>query len=738
MKTRPLLLIAALAAAPICFAVITSNWTQDSREDFEKGTIAGLSIRSDGRLSLAPAFKELYDSESTYLWAVAEDRKGNVYAGGGGPADDTTSLFVVGPDGKGRKLAELPGLQIQALAVGPKGNIYAATVPDGKVYRVTPSGETEVYFDPQMKYIWAMAFAPGGDLFVATGDTGKVFKVTPDGKGTLFFDTEEAHARSLAIDASGNLLVGSEPGGLVFRVSPAGQGFVVYQAEKREVSTVAVAPDGTVYFAAVGGKREQPPPLVLPRPAVPTGNPQTQTVAPAARPAGSLAAGRPPTAIGTTGLLPAPAGGSAVYRVAADGFTREVWSDERAIVYSIVFDSSGKPVLGTGNEGRVFRIENERISTLLLKAEPRQVTALAKGKDGRILAVTGNPGKVFQLGPAIEKEGSYESEPFDSDLFARWGRMEWRVKPNGGTVQFAARSGNLDRPQRNWSGWSEVAGDADSGQVTSPPARFLQYRATLHAAPDGQSPVVVWVDVAYQTRNVAPDFSDIDVTPANYKFPSRVLTLTPSKNLTLQPLGQNRKTLSPRISTGSSAVTMLYDKGAVGVRWLASDDNGDSLRYKVEIRGVKDSQWILLQDKLDESQYSWDGQSFPDGEYVVRVTASDVPDNPPDKALTASIVSEPFLIDNTPPVIHNLTATAAGGKVHLSWSSADASSDITKAEYSVNGEDWNMAEPVSGISDSKQLSYRLEFDRGTAPNLVIAVRVTDEFDNQAVEKTILR
>ena len=79
------LLLAAML--PLARAGETKNWVLDSRADFEKGNIKKLSLRSDGRLSLAPAIREILDSSTPYLWAIAQDSKGNLFAGGGGPGD---------------------------------------------------------------------------------------------------------------------------------------------------------------------------------------------------------------------------------------------------------------------------------------------------------------------------------------------------------------------------------------------------------------------------------------------------------------------------------------------------------------------------------------------------------------------------------------------------------------------------------------------------------------------------
>ena len=70
-----------------------------------------------------------------------------------------------------------------------RDRVYAATSPDGKVYRIAGDGKPEVFYDPKAKYIWALAFDSQGNLFVATGDRGEIHRVAPDGKGKVFFKT---------------------------------------------------------------------------------------------------------------------------------------------------------------------------------------------------------------------------------------------------------------------------------------------------------------------------------------------------------------------------------------------------------------------------------------------------------------------------------------------------------------------------------------------------------------------
>src|SRR6266571_461599 len=162
----PRVIAAVLCAAAWLAAVETKTWQQADMAAFEKGGLTKVSLASDGRLTLAPAVREVFDASVTFLWSVARDSKGNLYAGGGGLGGSKAKLFTIDPAGKSKTLAELDGMGIQAIAIDRQDRVYAATSPDGKVYRVDSAGKAEVFYDPKAKYIWALAFAANGDLFV--------------------------------------------------------------------------------------------------------------------------------------------------------------------------------------------------------------------------------------------------------------------------------------------------------------------------------------------------------------------------------------------------------------------------------------------------------------------------------------------------------------------------------------------------------------------------------------------
>src|SRR5271165_5105899 len=218
----------------------TRTWEQSKFDDLSKGTAVGVAIRSMGGLELAPAFKAISTTPSTYIWSIAADFSGNLYAAAGAPA----RVYLITPQGQSSTIFEPKELQVQALALDKNGVLYAATNPDGKVYRIerqsgvakgkadtekTTSGEfsASVYFDPGTKYIWDLVFDNSGNLYVATGDHGEIFRVTPKGEHSLFFKSDEAHIRVLSVDAKGNLIAGSDGSGLVYQIKPSAEGFVL-------------------------------------------------------------------------------------------------------------------------------------------------------------------------------------------------------------------------------------------------------------------------------------------------------------------------------------------------------------------------------------------------------------------------------------------------------------------------------------------------------------------------------
>lgn len=742
-------LLAAICWAPACEAEHTRYWRQSSYEEFLKGTAHGVAVRSDGRLELSPKFTQLGDADASYLWSVRVGPKGAVYAAGGSPA--RVFRFDGGGGGKPVTVFESPDMSAQAIAFDSKGTLYVATSPDGKVYRVSPSGEKSVFFDTKTKYVWDLAFGPDGKLYVATGDKGQVFWVTPDGKGEALYNSDEAHIRVLAFDAQGNLLAGTEPNGRVLRITPvakrngaaaknegSAEAFVLYETAKREITSLAVGSDGSIYASAIGEKQRA---VITPAPTTVITSPQgTTTIG-----GGTIIAGpqNPSPFVAFPPLL-----SSSIYKIAKDGAPEELWSSRDDVVYGLALNNDGRLLAGTGNSGALLAIDGRGVFAQLAKAGSAQITGIARGSDGRIFLCTANPGKVFSLGPEYEVEGVYESRAFDAQLFSQWGAIDWftpAVKggKEGGTgaprAEFFVRTGNTEDPGKEWSRWSGPYEKAGS-RSGAPSARFVQWKAVIHDGRPGDG--IDWVSIAYLPRNVAPVIEGIAVQDLGVRAqgqtslqigqqPSANLRLPQSANpggLMITQIGQQQRFEQPPQG--------FLQKGFATVLWSAHDDNEDELRFAVYYRGENETGWKLLKDKIEQKFYSWDATGMPDGAYYLKITASDSASNPPAEALSTERESERFVIDNTPPLIEGLGAKPTGksSAFEVQFTAKDSASCIERAQYSVDGSDWILVAPTGNLSDSTAESYVFSTEELSGGEHSIAVRAFDRFENSGSAK----
>jgi len=722
----------------------TRRWRQSTYEEFQKGTAKGVAVRSDGHLELAPKFSLLADADASYLWSLKTDANGVLYAGGGSPA----KVFRFEGGGKPKTVFESTDLLAQAIAFDSKGTLYVATSPDGKVYKVSASGEKSVFFDPKTKYIWDLAFGTDGTLYVATGDKGQVYAVARDGQGRLFYSSDEAHIKVLGFDGQGNLLAGTEPNGRILRVARgadkkggSAEGFVIYETAKREVTSLVAGTDGALYVSAIGDKVRAgtgAPAAVI---TTPQGTTTITNVAP----------------IGTQGGVPflafPPAISSSIYRIAADGAPEEIWTSRDEIVYALGLNSDGQLLPGTGNAGSLLVIDGRGVYAQLAKSGSAQVTGISRTANGKVYLCTANPGKVFSLGPEYEAEGTFESQSFDAKLFSVWGRIEWWGPPAANEsakgskqsrqprLEFFVRSGNTEDPGKEWSRWFGPY-TAPGTQMEVPAARFLQWKAVIHDGRPGDG--IDWVSAAYLPRNVAPVIDGIAMQDPGVRAQTPVVITGPANATLKQPptptvIGTVVATTTAKFEQPPQGV---YQKGYASVLWSAHDDNDDELRYSVYFRGENQRDWLLLKDNLDQKYYSWDTTTMPDGAYYLKIVANDSQSNPPSAALKAERESERFEIDNTPPMIEKLEASANADPSQdvaydFSFTAVDGTSSIEKAQYSVDGGEWIVLAPTQGISDSKTENYRFTVRGLSLGEHTIAVRAYDRFENVGAGKTTI-
>ena len=708
----------------------TRLWSQSKFDELERGKPDGVAITSDGHLIAGPSNTLVATTPSTYVWSVAADKAGNAYLGTGSPA----TVLRVSPDGKTTKLFSSKDLSVQVVRVGPDGSVYAATLPSGKVYKLDPQAsdvnedKATVVFDPattteKPKYVWDIIFDAEGRMYVAAGGPAGIYRVAPGGKPDLFFKSDEQHIRCLAFDATGNLIAGSDGTGLVYRIDKSGKGYVIYDSPKSEITSVVVGSNGEIYAAAVGEKgRQTLPPLPV------TGVPSVtiKIVQP-----GSIGA------FSANTLIPE---GSEIDEIAPNGAPRKLWADRDDIVYALRWTSQGL-LAATGNRGRIYRIHEDGSYDDIAHLEASQATGFADSEGGTYVS-TANTGKVYLLSHGNATEGTYLSDVFDAGVFSQWGRAEVEMGTGSSvdSFDFYARAGNIDNPERAWSDWKKVTPNV--GPLGLDSARFVQWKAVLRPGAD-----IASVGINYLPVNMAPVVDEIVVQPGARVIPGPIEAAQAQQVPINFPVRQNPAVISFVQEPGREPLVGLRDKSFVTVRWIAHDDNGDTLSYAVYYRGEGERNWLLLKKNIRQTYLSFDAQLLPDGPYRLKVVASDAPSHNPGEALTGDKLSDRFVIDTTPPVVSSMAAHLINGKIHVELTATDATTPISHAEYSVDAGPWQYISPVGNISDS--LTERFSFDaplRAPSPDApapvdasehVITVRVFDREDNAVAAKAVV-
>ena len=751
----------------------TKVWELSEYKDFLAGKFENISLSQEGGLTIAPALTPLFSSDQPVIWNVAIARDGTVYLGTGHQG----RVYEVDKAGKSSLFWSAPEIEVFALAVAPDGSLYAGTSPNGKVYRVDREGKGEPFFDPKQTYIWSIVIPPAADrndagqleIFVATGDQGKIYRVDSNGEGKLHADTKQRHVVSLALTPQGSLLAGTDPNGIIYRIEKSGKLFALYDSELPEVRALQVAPNGDIYAAAMGGGVSQ----------------ITQSVSSAQTSAASsatttinvtAAADSPP---GPGGAKPQPSSSkqvtpqpvvtisqpvisyagmekAALLRIKPDLAADKLWtSTEENILALSLAGQDFKPVFATDRGGRIYQLEGERTARLLTESDQEQVTHLAPGPEGLLVAAA-HSGRLSRLENSLAAAGTYRTAVHDAKTISRWGRLSWNgAGLDAAPVEFQTRSGNSARPDDSWSDWSEkitaeggkAAAGFTGGAISSPPARYVQWRATLRNA-DGRLPRLRTVRLAYLPQNSAPVIRSVTVTGSTSPSESGTASAAGSAtagadasaaySITVSASGAE----SPQAAGGNSQTSVGGGgKKMMAVSWQAEDADGDKLIATVSFREDQESNWKVIKKNIASSNLSIESESLADGIYRFRVEVSDTTANPPDTARRAERVSEPILVDHTPPIVSMqpvVSMQPIEGRASVRFEASDASSTLQQAEYSVDAGQWIPVFADDGITDSSTETFTIELGDLDEGEHLVTMRVRDRAGNAGLGKALVR
>ena len=733
---RLLLFALSLVASVTLLSAGPDVWRAATQADFLKGDLDQVSVDEHGRLTLGPVIRRVFDTGAPFVWTAVDDGSGVTYLGTGNDG----KVFKVDAAGRGSLFLDTEELEVHALAMAPGGSLYVGTSPDGRVYKVDASGAATPFFDPDEKYIWALSTDAAGQVFVAAGDPkGRVYRVAPDGTATPLFTTAATHVVSMAFDGEQRLIVGTESPGRVFRIDAAGKPFLLLDTNLQEVRALRPDARGRIFVVAQARRNgaetagsDTPTALPeAPRAPVPSVTVSITSMAavetPAAQPAGQAST---PSAGAVTGAL---------FRIDTDGLWEQIWESRDDTPYDVAPLPDGALLVATGHRGKLYRLEGDPLRATLLGRVPGRQAVQLLASPARTVVAMSNTGGLVAVGTTNADRGTYTSDVHDASTVARWGTISWRATlPAGAGVEVATRSGNTASPDEGWSAWSDAYTNADGVSVSSPAARYLQWRMTLVGK--DASPVVTSISAAYLQRNQRPVVSGLVVHPPGVVFQKPFSTgemeIAGYRAEAIERRLANQGQASP--STGAPALgRRTYQQGLQTIVWKGDDANGDDLTFDVAFRREGETGWTPLATGLVDPIYVWDTASVPSGHYVLKIAASDAPSQPAGQALRGEIESAVVEVDAVAPIVTVRPATRVGDRLSVGIDVRDLHSAIAKVEYSLDSGPWQAAYPADGLLDSRTETLTVSLP-ATALGRMLVVRATDTLHNVGVADRAVR
>jgi hypothetical protein len=357
-------------------------------------------------------------------------------------------------------------------------------------------------------------------------------------------------------------------------------------------------------------------------------------------------------------------------------------------------DAEGNLWAAAGANGRVYLIRPDRTVLTALDLPERQILTLAFDGSDRVLG-TGDAGAVYSISTNPPKDAYYTTKVLDASWVSHWGNLRWS---GHGAITVETRSGNTSHPDKTWTPWQapvkpEKLGDGGSGRIASPDGRYLQARVNFSTA----KTVLRDLTIYYQPQNQPPRLTEI--------------------------------TLEKKSSRPRSPVVKL--------RWKVENPDDDELVYRLFFREESEINWKPVggPEPLTRSEFDWNTESIPDGNYVVRVVASDERANSREQALDHALVSAPFLVDNRKPELSEVQVAYpfASGRAR------DSFSPISELAFSVDGGDWQTFLPRDGVLDDPSEDFTLQLPKNLASGAhSLAIRAVDAADNVGATQLTFR
>jgi hypothetical protein len=684
-------------------AVVTATWGVETYPQWDAGDATSAFITSAGEL------RPGWDTKRTALegdavWSSLRLADGSVLLG----SDAGGAVFRLAGDAS-KKLVTLPGaIAVVALTQTSDGAVWAGTMPGNKLWKIDvaagkASATAALGKDKDVETVWSLA-AVGNTVYAGTGPSGKLFAVT-GGVAKEVFDTDDKRISALAVTSDGAVWLGTSDRALVFRYDPKlGKARAMADFAGNEVSSLAAWRDGVV--AAANDLAEQPPPTGKTAAQVEAAEKPNAAKGQAAKPpevGTKPGADKDPVPVTDLGRKGAKKGKGALFRIAKDGRLDQLHALTQTYFTTVAIGPDGAVFAGAADKGRIYMVDTDDAIATAFDVDERAVSQLWFDKS--LLGFATDDAAAAYRSTGRASQARYVSDVLDAKAVSRFGKLTWSAV---GKVKLETRTGNTAKPGVGWSEWQapgqvgKLGGGNEGGKVASPGGRYLQFRVAL----EDDSARVRRVTSYYVPQNLPTAVQDVTVEVASRE------ALPTLKDSAAKPR-------SP----------------VLRVKWKVENPDGDDTTYALEARRDGEANWRPIQTgktPLTATAWEWNTETYPDGWYRVRVTASDAAANSPDRALTSSQTTTMFAIDNTRPTIDQVSVSYPRAQARAS----DALSTIAEMSFSVDDGPWQLGASADGLFDDLSEDLRIELPASLARGThTLAVRVADAAGNVGSSST---
>lgn len=690
--------VAAVCVTGMCTAAHAENTRFYELEGFGvllNGNPESTALSEDGAITLPPLSHEWYSDPEAVFSAATAYRDGVALA-----RVDTQSVVYIDSSGKEETILEASEAMITSLKVHD-GDLYIASGPPAVIQRVTKDGKSDVFYQAEAGYVWDIEFEQNGTMVLATGEPGSVVEVNSDGKGEPAFMPEQKHLRSLAISESLGTFVGGGERGVVYRRAKGGDDFVALFDSRLPEVVDLVESEGFIYAAAVKG-------------------------------AAALIAGEK-SKIDVRAQL---------WQIDMSGTGQVLAGSNDEAIFDLAVDRHGNILASTGAtgrddpRGRIYAVSaKERMVSLIYQSPSRRITQMVDIGKGRFASIAGGGGRIAAFGGAYEEKGEFFTAPFDASINASYGSVNiYGAFPSGTKATVAIRTGQTATPDATWTKWSHEIGSKGGKSKSNLSGRYMQLRVTLKGD-DDVTPAVHRLQVAFLRQNLPPYVKEIIALRKGIALLPVVREKSENKVVTLgDKISDESRAKSAKLRKKSRApkARQVKREGALTVRWLADDPNGDSLAYQLEVRESGDQQWRMLGDKTVAPYFTMNSTQLPDGHYQFRVHATDAPSNPVGQERSDVRESRSILVDNSPPTVTKLDIDDDDGEYEATARVQDTIGPIREAVFSLNGAPFVRAQVADGILDGPTDKLVMPLGKLVAGTYHLMVRVRDSAENSSI------